>query len=141
MKPTEIKGIVWDMMMAGELYISDTSSAVRLHLKDSSTAAFNYVLLIHNLSKQSFLHSFQYYQAHPDKQSELIDTLIAYNDKQQKIFEKQNKRKDTTNKSKPKSDTASIDSSKNKKLTIDSQRTPIQKLPAIEPPAKRLPQK
>ncbi|PZP49230.1 MAG: hypothetical protein DI598_08370 [Pseudopedobacter saltans] len=93
--PSELKVVVWDLMAAGEVKMSDTSSVVRLHLKDSATAAFSYVLQLHKMSKETFLHSLKYYEAHPDKENELLDTLIAYNDRQVKLYEEKYKKSDS----------------------------------------------
>lgn len=88
----ELKVVIWDLMVAGEVKVADTTAKVRLNLKDSATSAFNYVLHVHKLSKESFLHSFKYYESHPDKENELVDSLIAYNDRNLKVYEKrQNK--------------------------------------------------
>lgn len=87
MDPNEMKTVLWDLLAAGELKMSDTSATVRMHLKDSTTALFSHVLKIHNMSKDTFMHSYKYYEAHPDKQYDLIDTLASYTDRQLKIDE------------------------------------------------------
>ena len=106
MTPDALKPVLWDLFATGDLKLSDTSRATRMHLKDSVTAAFTYVLRIHNMTKDQFIHSFKYYEAHPDRQSILIDTLIAYNERQVKLYEKKQHKADSLRRSK--TDTASM---------------------------------
>lgn len=109
MTPAEMKLVMWDMFVAGEVSMSDTTAAVRMHLKDSSTSNFDYVLRVHNLSKEDFLHSYKYYEAHPDVQSILIDSLVALNDRLVTSYERKyhyadsirKKKTDTTTAAKP----------------------------------------
>ncbi|MFT4203990.1 MAG: DUF4296 domain-containing protein [Chitinophagaceae bacterium] len=140
MTPDELKSVLWDLFVAGEMRMSDTTTAVRLHLKDSATSSFNYVLQIHKLGKDAFMHSFKYYQRHPDQQNILIDTLIAYNDRQVKLYEKRILVKDSLNGKKP--DTAKrVDPSAvedaAKKDTLGNDTAKLLSLPKQLPP--RLP--
>ncbi|WP_447640277.1 MULTISPECIES: DUF4296 domain-containing protein [Chitinophagaceae] len=105
--PAEMKPVMWDLFAAGELKISDTASAVRLHLMDSTTSLFSYVLRVHKLSQDTFLHSFKYYERNPDKQLILIDSLVDYNDRLVKLYEKKYHQEDSIRQKKehPKLDT------------------------------------
>jgi hypothetical protein len=72
-----MKMIIWDMTKAGELVSSDTSTAVRLNLKDSVTAEFQKVLAIHKTTEAVFLKSLTYYEQNPEKFKTLIDSTTA----------------------------------------------------------------
>ncbi|MDR0792496.1 MAG: DUF4296 domain-containing protein [Chitinophagaceae bacterium] len=76
-EPEEMKMIIWDMTKASELVSSDTSSAVRLNIKDSTTAEFQKVLAIHKTTEAVFLKSLIYYEQNPDKFKTIIDSTTA----------------------------------------------------------------
>jgi len=122
MTPDSLKSVMWELFAVGELKVTDTTAAVRLHLKDSATSAFDYVLRIHNMSKETFMHSFKYYEAHADKQMDLIDTLIAYNDRQTTFYQNRYEKADSIRKKKA-ADTTKVKpatAAKRDSLKIDS---------------------
>lgn len=88
LSPEELEPVIWDLMAAGEMRISDTTKMTRLHIKDSTTASFQYVLQIHHLDKRTFFESYRYYEHHPEKQEVLIDSLIAFNERKIKALDK-----------------------------------------------------
>lgn len=72
----KMKIVVWDMLQAGNyattLKEKDTS------IKKINTAYMAEVLKLHNISKDEFFKSFDFYVAHPQLNKELFDSLNAY---------------------------------------------------------------
>ncbi len=72
-----MKGIVWDMAhadaLAQNLYKKDTGS---IELK--RLALYQKVFSIHNINKETFYNSYNYYQSHPDKNKILMDSVANY---------------------------------------------------------------
>src|ERR1044071_5121673 len=73
----KMKFIVWDMTRAGKLaeeeYRKDS-----FNMKLISTQLYQQVLDMYHINKDQFYKSYQYYEAHPDKNKILMDSLNAY---------------------------------------------------------------
>ena len=76
-----MKLIVWDMIRGGEL-------AKNQNIKDSGIIKvktlenFQQVFSIHGISKDEFYKSYTYYEKHPNKNKILMDSVIAYANRQ-----------------------------------------------------------
>ena len=95
-KPEEMKMIIWDLEKAGQFVSNDTSIAVRLNLKDSTTAEFQKVLAIHKTTQDAFLKSLVYYEQNPEEFKTLIDSTTAMAARIQVKIERQRHIKDST---------------------------------------------
>jgi hypothetical protein len=75
-----MKYVVWDMIQAGAYssYLKDKDTAV----KRLNTAYMAEVLKLHNISKEYFFKSFNFYQSHPVLNKELFDSVNAYAQRQ-----------------------------------------------------------
>ena len=77
----KMKLIVWDMIRAGELaktqYLKDSGI-----IKVKTLENFQQVFGIYGISKDEFYKSYSYYEKHPDKNKILMDSVIAYANRQ-----------------------------------------------------------
>ena len=94
-KQEEMKMIIWDLEKAGQFVSNDTSAAVRLNLKDSTTAEFQKVLAIHKTTPEAFLKSLSYYERNPEEFKTLIDSTTAMAGRIQVKIERQRNVKDS----------------------------------------------
>lgn len=73
----KMKTITWDMMRAGELaqdlYAKDT-----ITINQKTIMLYQQVFAVHGISKEDFYQSAKYYQAHPDLNEILVDSISAY---------------------------------------------------------------
>jgi hypothetical protein len=80
MPVNKMKLIVWDLIQAGayasSLKEKDTS------IKNINTAYLAEVLKLHNVNKNDFFKSFNFYQQHPTLNKELFDSVSAYAQRQ-----------------------------------------------------------
>ncbi len=75
-----MKVIVWHLIEAGE-YASSLKSKDST-IKLINTSYFSGVLKLHHLDKTTFLKNFNYYQAHPNFNGILFDSVNAYAQRQ-----------------------------------------------------------
>lgn len=78
--PPKMQVIMWDMIRAGEyqnnfLFIRD-SAANKL---ERSLALYDTVYRIHNITKDEFEKSYDYYRSHSELMKELVDSLSKIN--------------------------------------------------------------
>lgn len=76
-QPPAMKFIVWDMMLGSELSLNQISSD-STNINQKTTAIFQEVFSIHNITKEQFYQSFRYYQTHPPQNKILFDSLADY---------------------------------------------------------------
>ena len=76
----KMKFIVWDMIRAGAY--SENVKEKDTAIKILSTAPLAQVLKLHNIKKEDFFKSFDFYQAHPPLNKELFDSVSAYGQRQ-----------------------------------------------------------
>jgi hypothetical protein len=80
MPVNRMKLIVWDLIQAGayasSLKEKDTS------VKKINTAYLAEVLKLHNINKDEFFKSFNFYQQHPVLNKELFDSVSVYAQRQ-----------------------------------------------------------
>lgn len=74
--PPKMRAVMWDMIRAGEyqgnyVFLKD-SSADKL---SRSLALFDTVYRIHDITKDDFEKSYQYYREHPVLMKDIMDTL------------------------------------------------------------------
>lgn len=75
-----MKIIVWHLIQAGD-YASVLKSKDST-IKSINTSYFAGVLKLHHLDKNTFLKNFNFYQAHPNFNSILFDSVNAYAQRQ-----------------------------------------------------------
>lgn len=76
--PEAMKSIIFDLMVAEQIERADTSSATRLHLRDSTTRTIKEVLAIHKVSKTDYMKSLDFYESDPHLLKKLLDSTKAY---------------------------------------------------------------
>lgn len=74
----EMKVIMWDMMKADELYTMQQVKDSSLRLQKKNLDYYQIVFSNHKISRETFYKAYAYYEAHPLKMKELIDTLDQY---------------------------------------------------------------
>jgi hypothetical protein len=83
----KMKVIVWDMFTADEWYnewqIKD-STAIK---KKVNIGIYKQVLQNHNITKEQFYKSYDYYLAHPAEMKVLIDSVEAYGLRKKQQFQ------------------------------------------------------
>jgi hypothetical protein len=82
LSPVQMKGIIWDLIKAGELAKYDTLQHKNIRLKDTATLLFEKVFALHGVEKQQFYKSYRYYLAHPDQNKALFDSVSAMANKE-----------------------------------------------------------
>lgn len=88
LQPKEMKELMWDLLVYGQVTSIDTNANVRLHIKDSMTAQMQTVLNWHHVTQKEFMYSLHFYELHPKVQAELYDSLNAYAIKKQAAWTK-----------------------------------------------------
>ena len=92
--PARIRSIIFDLLKADE-YLNNFILKDTLLKRDKEAAKlYEQVFQIHKTNSSEFYNSYKYYQAHPDKNKALLDSLNALVTRQSNI-------RDTTNR-KPK---------------------------------------
>jgi hypothetical protein len=70
--------ILWDMIQADQysaLYLLKDSA--RINVKTETQKLYQEVFRLHDISREGFRKSFQYYQTHPDLTRSVFDSLLA----------------------------------------------------------------
>ena len=74
----EMEKILWDMVQADQyssLYLWKDSA--RINVKTETQKLYQEVFQLHQISREEFRKSFQYYQEHPDLTRNVFDSLLA----------------------------------------------------------------
>ena len=74
----EMEKILWDMVEADQyssLYLWKDSA--RINVKTETQKLYQEVFQLHQISREEFRKSFQYYQEHPDLTRTVFDSLLA----------------------------------------------------------------
>lgn len=74
----EMKVIMWDLMKADELYTFQQVKDSTLRFQKKNLDYYEIVFSNHSISRETFYRAYAYYEAHPLKMKELIDTLDQY---------------------------------------------------------------
>jgi hypothetical protein len=75
--PDKIQPIVYDLLRADEYVNNFVLRDTLLKREEEAVKLYEQVFLIHKISSRDFYKSYKYYQAHPDKNKILIDSLNA----------------------------------------------------------------
>jgi hypothetical protein len=74
--PTKMKGVLWDMISAGEYYSSYLTRLDSAMNEDSARlATYSRVFGIHNIDKATFDRSYAWYKDHPAQMAVILDSL------------------------------------------------------------------
>ena len=73
----QLKGIVWDLMKAGEVALNDTIHHKEIDLAAEETMLFQKVFALHHIDKNTFYKSYDFYIQHPEWNSILMDSVNA----------------------------------------------------------------
>jgi hypothetical protein len=76
----KMKLIVWDLVQAGAY--ASTLSEKDTSEKNLNTAYLAEALKMHQISKEDFFKSFDFYQQHPVLNKQLFDSITAYSQRQ-----------------------------------------------------------
>lgn len=90
----EMKLVLWDMMRADEVaMLESVKDTTPNNLLQHAVTRYEQVFAIHHIDKEQFYNSYKYYQEHPDKHKELMDSLTAYGNKVKEQLEKKRQAK------------------------------------------------
>ena len=80
-----MKLVLWDILKADEWYIQ-TTIRVTLHLRiNENFLYYEEVYKVHHINKEQFYNSYKFYETHPDKFKILIDSVVAYGDRDKAV--------------------------------------------------------
>ena len=66
------------MLKADELYTIQQAKDSTLRIQKKNLVYYEKIFAYHKISRSSFYKSFEYYEAHPPKMKELLDSLDQY---------------------------------------------------------------
>ena len=75
--PEKIRPIIFDLLRADEFVNNFVLKDTLLKREAEAVKLYEQVFLIHKVSAAEFYKSYKYYQAHPDVNKSLIDSLNA----------------------------------------------------------------
>jgi hypothetical protein len=82
-----MKMVMWDMLKADELYIRILAKDSTARKRKENIRLYEEVFALHRTTKGQFDSSYKFYEAHPVKFRDLIDSLDAYATREKsKIF-------------------------------------------------------
>jgi hypothetical protein len=82
-----MKVLIWQMTMASEYAMHQKEEDTTI--KTLNTAYFSEVLRLHHIDKNTFTHSYDFYQSHPALNKILFDSVTIYSEKQRaQIYKK-----------------------------------------------------
>lgn len=72
-----MKGILLDMQIADNYVLQTAQNYTNQARTDSQLKVYYHqILVLHHTSRQQFMDSYRYYEAHPDKMKEIFDLMI-----------------------------------------------------------------
>jgi hypothetical protein len=97
--PKKMQLILWDMLRADEYISNNVAKDSTLNTKDKSIELYEEVFRIHNITKNEFQKSLDYYQSRPDLLRVILDSISSQG---RNIMEKQYSSKPDSIKKRPK---------------------------------------
>ena len=77
----KMKMVMWDMVSVDEwMKITASKDSTQL-LKKQNISLYNKVFATHQITKEDFYNSYNYYQNHPNDMKILMDSLMSYGTK------------------------------------------------------------
>jgi hypothetical protein len=90
--PEKIQPIIFDLLRADEYVNNFLLRDTLLKREKEAVKLYEQVFQIHKVSSSEFYKSYKYYQAHPDKNKLLLDSLNAFVDRKRGITDTSNKK-------------------------------------------------
>jgi hypothetical protein len=90
--PEKIQPIIFDLLRADEYVNNFLLGDTLLKREKEAVKLYEQVFLIHKVSSVDFYKSYKYYQAHPDKNKVLLDSLNAFVNRKRGIPDTSNKK-------------------------------------------------
>lgn len=81
--PEKMRLLVYDMVRADELINNRIIRDTTFDVNEQHKKLYDQVFRIHKVGRAEFFKSFRYYQAHPDVNKALFDSLVSYATKKQ----------------------------------------------------------
>ena len=88
-QPEKMKTIVFDLTKADNYVNNYVLKDSSLKSKDQHIKMYEQVFLLHNITKNEFYKSLNYYQRHPDINKALFDSTLAYANRQREVMFKE----------------------------------------------------
>ncbi len=80
-----MKIVLWDILKADEWYIQ-TSIRDTLHARvNENFLLYEEVYKVHHINKDQFYNTYKFYETHPDQFKVLIDSVVAYGDRDKAV--------------------------------------------------------
>jgi hypothetical protein len=86
--PDQMRPIVYDLIRSDELVNNFLLRDTSLEADEQHIKMYEQVFKIHKTSRDEFYKSLRYYQAHPDVNKLLLDSLLSYANRQQNALHK-----------------------------------------------------
>lgn len=90
-QPEKMKLVVYDMIRADEWVNTRASADTSFNRTTEVRKFYEQVFLIHKITRKQFYDSYKYYQAHPDLNRTLFDSLQGYANKKKLIVDTMSK--------------------------------------------------
>ncbi len=69
--------VLWDLLRADEYVVNNASKDSTLNIKVKSIELYDQVFRIHNITKDEFQKSLDYYQSRPDLLKVILDSISS----------------------------------------------------------------
>lgn len=80
-----MKLVLWDMLKADEWYNQTTiKDTLHVRLKENFLY-YEEVYKVHQINKDQFYNSYKFYETHPDQFKVLIDSVVAFGDRDKAV--------------------------------------------------------
>ncbi len=83
--PSKMQLVIFDLLRADELVNNFMLKDTSLNRNTETKKMYQQVFLIHNITKEQFYKSYNFYQGHPDKNKILIDSLTAFGNRKRYV--------------------------------------------------------
>ncbi len=72
----KMEGVLWDMILADQYAAYLAKDSARLDLKEEHLRLYEQVFRLHDITREKFRRSYQFYVSHPDIAQNLFDSVV-----------------------------------------------------------------
>lgn len=81
----EMKKVIFDLLRADEIVNNSAVKDTSLNRDSLATQLYEQVFSIHKIDRKRFYKSYRYYQAHPDENKVLFDSLNSWGNRKRSV--------------------------------------------------------
>ena len=71
----KMQSVLWDLLRADEFVVNNSTKDSALNIRDKSIELYDQVFRIHNITRDEFQKSLDYYQTRPDLLKVILDSI------------------------------------------------------------------